>query len=441
MSRARGGLRTQLLRGATGSVVVAMSAKVIMLASAVILARMLGPSGYGLFSFAVSVAALLTFPAELGMSQLLMREIAAAEAVGRWDLVGGVLRRAAQLGTLATCLVLTLSLSYIWLLRSGMSADLRLTLTAAMGLMVANAWGSLAAASLMGLRRVVAAQIPMQVGRPALLLLGVVSIWALCRKGLDPLTAMCANVAAAVLMVGALFVLSARNIGRRTTRVAPCFETRRWLTSALPFALMGGVGLINAQTDIVMLGAMRTQHDVGIYRVAVAGASMIPLVLGAINAAIGPTLAHAHTKGDRQRLIGIVRATALVGLAGGLFGFAVFGLWGEEFIRVIFGSAYLTAWMPLMILALGQTVNAGAGPVGVVLNMTGHERDTFGVLALSAALNVGLNAALIPRFGTLGAASATAISTVMWNVLMTWRVKRRLSFLPLGLLCVPRLGI
>lgn len=292
--------------------------------------------------------------------------------------------------------------------------------------------GGLAAASLMGLRRVVAAQIPMQVGRPALLLIGVVSLWAVSGKGLDPLIAMCTNVAAAAFMLGGLVVLAARTISRRTEGVAPCFETRRWLVSALPFALMGGVGLINAQTDIVMLGAMRTQHDVGIYRVAVAGASMIPLALGAINAAIGPTLAHAHTKGDRQRLIGIVRATALTGLAGGLFEFALFGLWGEDFIRVIFGSAYLTAWMPLMILALGQTVNAGVGPVGVVLNMTGHERDTFGVLALSAALNVGLNAVLIPRFGIRGAASATAVATVTWNVLMTWRVKRQLAFMPFG---------
>lgn len=136
-----GGLRAYLLRGAAGSIAVSVGAKALLLSSAVVLARVLGPSGYGLFSFAVSVATLLTFPAELGMNQLVTRELASAVALGRWDLVRGLLRRAVQFRSLSTCLVLALSFSYLWLAGSALSLEARLTLTVAMGLTAVNAWG------------------------------------------------------------------------------------------------------------------------------------------------------------------------------------------------------------------------------------------------------------------------------------------------------------
>lgn len=427
-----GGLRAHLLRGAGGNIAVAASARALALGSAVILARVLGPSGYGVFAFAVSVMGLLHVPAQLGMGPLLAREIAAGEATGRWDLVRGLLCRAAQMVSVATGLMAVGALLVLWLAPMHISREARLTLMLAVGLMVATAFGGVAAATLNGLRRVVIAQVPMQIGRPALFLAGVAGIWFLGGQRLDPLTAMAANVAAATAMLGVLLLLAATSFRERTGPAAPRFETRRWLASALPFAFMGGLGLINAQTDIVMLGAMTTSHDVGIYRVAVAGAGLIPLVLGAVNGAIGPTLAGLHSTGDRTRLARIVRLAALAGLAGGAGTLAVFAFWGHGLIRFVFGAAYALAWTPLMILSLGQAVNAGAGPVGVVLNMTGHERDAFMALAVAAMLNVALNVALIPSMSTTGAALATATSTVVWNVVMSWRVRARLGFLPFG---------
>jgi O-antigen/teichoic acid export membrane protein len=59
--------------------------------------------------------------------------------------------------------------------------------------------------------------------------------------------------------------------------------------------------------------------------------------------------------------------------------------------------------------------------------MTRHERDTAKGLAVSAILNVVLNLLLVPLLGIIGAAMATALSLITWNVLLWWAVRQRLG--------------
>lgn len=65
--------------------------------------------------------------------------------------------------------------------------------------------------------------------------------------------------------------------------------------------------------------------------------------------------------------------------------------------------------------------------MGNILNMTGHERDAALGLALGAFINIVLNAVLVPVWDIEGAALATGMSLVVWNVFLVTRVRRRLS--------------
>lgn len=99
---------------------------------------------------------------------------------------------------------------------------------------------------------------------------------------------------------------------------------------------------------------------------------------------------------------------------------AVLVVVGEPLIRIAFGSEYTGAYWPLLILCIGQLVNASMGAVANVLNMTGHERDTTLIVFIGALLNVALNFLLTPILGMVGAALATASGLITWNILM-WR--------------------
>ena len=72
-------------------------------------------------------------------------------------------------------------------------------------------------------------------------------------------------------------------------------------------------------------------------------------------------------------------------------------------------------------------MNAAVGPVALLLNMTGYERYTMRGVGVSTILNILFNALLIPHYGMVGAAFATAITMIGWNILLLYFVKTKLN--------------
>ena len=73
------------------------------------------------------------------------------------------------------------------------------------------------------------------------------------------------------------------------------------------------------------------------------------------------------------------------------------------------------------------------------MNMTGHQDRTAIVITITAGVNVVLNGALIPFYGVAGAATATAISAVIWNLWLFGDVRRRHGLNPSVFTRWPRL--
>jgi len=70
-------------------------------------------------------------------------------------------------------------------------------------------------------------------------------------------------------------------------------------------------------------------------------------------------------------------------------------------------------------------VNLAVGPVALTLVMVGHEKITTIGVVCGAILNIILNFAFIPKWGIEGAAAATSISTIVWNVILViWLYKK-----------------
>jgi O-antigen/teichoic acid export membrane protein len=71
------------------------------------------------------------------------------------------------------------------------------------------------------------------------------------------------------------------------------------------------------------------------------------------------------------------------------------------------------------VLVLGFLGRAAAGPSEFLLNMLGQQRATACVAVFVAVSTIVLNLALVPRFGLLGAATATAVSLIAGAALNT----------------------
>jgi O-antigen/teichoic acid export membrane protein len=239
--------------------------------------------------------------------------------------------------------------------------------------------------------------------------------------------AMALYVIAAGLAFGAGIWLLWRATPAEVSRSSPRFDNRAWLLSALPLAFIGGMQLINQQASILLQGFYLPDADIGIFRVATQVSNLASFGLLAINIVVAPRFAALNAQDNKPKLQRLVTRSAQVILVFNLAITAGFVLLGKPFLRILFGPSYVAAYLPLLILLGGQLVNSGVGSVGVLLNMTHHERETAKALALSALLNVALNLLLLPRLGILGSSIATALTLIIWNIMLWWAVRKRLG--------------
>jgi len=160
------------------------------------------------------------------------------------------------------------------------------------------------------------------------------------------------------------------------------------------------------------------------------GSTLVILGLEIVNAIIAPHVAHLYSQGNMLQLQKLITTATRVAVSIAFPSVLVFMFGGDIILEWIFGEKFVAGYIPLVILALSQLINAAFGMLGLLLNMTGYERYTVRALWLSAGMNVVLNLALIPAFGTVGAATAAAVSLVVFNVVQYKHVKQKLDISP-----------
>jgi O-antigen/teichoic acid export membrane protein len=209
---------------------------------------------------------------------------------------------------------------------------------------------------------------------------------------------------------------------------------------ALPMLVTTSMQLVISQTDILMLGIMTRDTDVGVYHLAVRLLSVIQFVLISTNAVVAPRISEFYHKGRRAELQRLVKRVTRIAFFAAMMltiGFILFG----RILLGMFGGSFREGYTALVILAIGHFFNAASGPVGMFLNMTGHQKSIRNVVATAAALNFLFNLILIPRYGINGAAAAGMISMIFWNVAACVYVHRKFDFVIAYIPFVHRLSV
>lgn len=423
------GLRARLLRGGAGSIGVKVANTLLAFLLAVVLARSLGPKGYGVYAFAFALLTLLAIPAQAGLPQLVVRETAKAHALEDWSLMQGIWRWSTRFIFMFSLVLVFFVGSILWFGEAWINSDRRSTLLAGLLLVPLIALCLARGSALRGLGRVVRGQVPGNVVRPGLLILLLLMVaWIFPEHVFTPQNVMLLHVLASLIALVFVTVMLKNEQPNALCKVKyPREERVYWRRAALPLALVAGLQLINSQADIVLLGLIREDAEVGVYRVVVQMGNLVIFGLVAINQALHPHFAALYSSGELIKLQRLVTISARAILALALIPVGLFLFAGQPILGLIFGAEYIIGAMALAILAMGQLSNAAFGSVGALLNMTGHERDTMRGMMIAIVLNIVLNLTLIPRFGMAGAATATAVSFFVWNAILWFYVRRRLG--------------
>ena len=414
----------EVLRGAASAFVLRALGAALAFALNVIIGRLLGAEGAGLYFLALSIVTIATVVTRLGLDNSLLRFIASGAALQEWARVLGVYRlgmRAVALATLVASALIVLAgptLAREILSAPGLAPVLQVMGLGALGLAIMMA----GAECLKGLKRIAPAVSVASVIFP---LVAMAVVWPLTDR-FGP-----AGAAGAYAIGVSVSALIGWLLWRRYTSpyddTAPAFAWTELWDSCRPLWLMSIISkAVLPWSPLLILGFFASPDDVGVFGAATRIAMLVTFLLIAVNTVISPKFAELHAKGDIQALARIARRFALlitvatsplfIGLI--VAGDQVMGLFGPDFVRG--GQA-------LAILAIGQAVNALTGSAGALLMMTGHEREIRNASLVAGVLVVGLSFALIPTYSLIGAAIATAVAVAAMNLISIVFIKRRLG--------------
>ncbi len=190
------------------------------------------------------------------------------------------------------------------------------------------------------------------------------------------------------------------------------------LRFSIPQSLAAAAFRLNMRADVLMLGALTTTEDVGIYAVAASLASFGSIPTNAVTSIFNPFIAELVFAGETERLDALLKTVTrwLVIVSAPVFlGLVLLA----DLVVAVYPGAFAAAALPLVVLSVGQAVNTACAPTMRLIPMSGHAMLNLvnGVVAL--VLNLVLNWLWIPEHGALGAAAATGATLAAWSL---WRV-------------------
>ncbi|PSQ53007.1 polysaccharide biosynthesis protein [Halobacteriales archaeon SW_8_65_20] len=211
--------------------------------------------------------------------------------------------------------------------------------------------------------------------------------------------------------------------------VRPDFEYRRIFTFSLPLTLAASIQYLVSWTDVLVLGIFVPSDAVGWYQAAYQTSVLLVVVLQSANSIFPSIAADLHDSGEHDRLNRVYTAVTKWVTYLTVLGLAFVLIYNSEILS-IFGTTVQSARTALVLLAVGQTINAAVGPTGFLLIMTGYERLQVINNGIIAVLNLALNLVLIQQYGIIGAAVATAFSLAVLNLLRLAQVWYLLELQP-----------
>jgi O-antigen/teichoic acid export membrane protein len=423
-----------LLKGRSESRALALDtllALVVRLAGAgagfvmsLVVARTLGAEQSGYFLLAFSIITFLAAVSRAGLDNVVLRQTGAAMPGQDLCRVRQVLGRSLLLAGAISVLVAALLAGLAGPIARDVFGKPQLApvLSAMAPGLVALALFTLVGMSLQGLHRVVASVSTLNIVTPLVL-----------SAGLLLLVRLTAAEAAWLYSAAALLsLLLGLGLWWRAT-ASPHAHTdepagwREILTPALPLWIVLVMSQLIQWSGQFIAGAYITPQEIAQLAVAQRTALLTSFILMAVNLVVAPRFAAMHKQGDLDgvRRVALTSVRLMLLVAAPVVTLMVcFAHW----LMWLFGDEFVAGAPLLRILAIGQFINVATGSVGYLLMMTGHEKDMRNSLLVVAPCSILLSLWLIPVYGAVGAAVATALAIAGQNLLAVFWVRRRLGF-------------
>ena len=382
-------------RNAMALVATQLVTKALNLAVAVLLVRWLGAEELGRYAYVLAFCFPFGALADFGVGTLCIRE-ASAHPERAGEIVATARRLAGRLSLAAVLVMMVVAVA------------------------IAHESDVLAAIALAGLASVLSAltlpYVVLLTAREQMRRLSLHRMVGAVMGGLVTLAVLLAGGGLVALLGGALGV-SALMLAVARALAGPARAERGALEAggvvamartALPFGLLMTGFALYYRIDMVMIEWMIGPREVGFYAAAYRFLDVVIVLAASLSGPLFPRLsavARARPQEARRLLEDAWRPLLALGLPLSIGACALAG----PLVTTLFGVAFADSAPLLRVLICGTLPLFWSNLAGHALIAAHRVWPLVAVYAASAAVNVGLNLLLIPRYGAAGAAVATLV--------------------------------
>ncbi|MEM3071802.1 MAG: flippase [Candidatus Anstonellales archaeon] len=214
-----------------------------------------------------------------------------------------------------------------------------------------------------------------------------------------------------LITIGGISFVWSRSLAGGVEFVIDKTYVKKAAAFGLQIHLANILGFLNYRIDVLFISALLGPSAVGLYSVGVGMVEKLWLISYAASTVLFPRVCAEKDEERKNAFTPLVARTVLWTTALGAI--ALFPL-GRFIIKLLYSDAYLPAVGALQALLVG-TVTLSAGRV-LTNDIAGRGRPSLNIyVGLSAVFtNVVLNGMWIPRFGISGAAWASTVSYSVW---------------------------
>ncbi len=398
-----------IIKNASWIIVCRIVQSFVALVIGMISARYLGPSNYGLISYASSVIAFAVPIARLGLRDTLVEEIVTSperegETLGTalvMSVIGSLfgiigvfaftsIANAGDKETIAVCMLHSISLVFQMteMIQYWYQAKLLSKYTSVVSLV---------------------SYFVVSIYKIFLLVTSKSIYWFSVTTAFD------------YLLISLFLIIIYQKIGNQ--RLSFSFSlVKPLLNKSKHYILPGMMVTIFAQTDKIMIKHFVGDAETGYYTVAVVGASIANFVFQAIIDSFRPVIFESRKTSYASYENNIAKLYSIL-LYLGVFQSIFFTLFAKWVVLIMYGAEYIDA-IPILQTVTWYTAFSYIGYVRNIWMLAEDKQKYLWIINLSGAvLNVIINAVLIPIAGAVGAAIASVITQFFTNFVLCFIFK------------------
>lgn len=219
--------------------------------------------------------------------------------------------------------------------------------------------------------------------------------------------------------------------GTEERTAAPIRPVRAMVRFALPQAGSSLLGIQSLGLGIIMLAALDTDFQVGLFAIALSLQGPAGVFLSGIVNIWAPVVSDLYERGEIARL-GSLYQTITRWIATFSLPISAAMILEPDLFLIFFGKDAASAAPVIAVLAVGNLFYSGTGPTGYLLSMTGRPGVNFANSLVGVGLYVVGGIMVVPDHGALGMAYVDAAVTAIVNVARVIEARILVGIQPFG---------